>query len=42
MQYVILAAKINRNSDVCKQIIEESIPELFWVNIVERGVKNVF
>ncbi len=39
---VTLVAKINKNMDVKRKAVEESIPEFIRFNIVERGVRDVF
>ena len=38
---IILAAKINKNADIKRNAINDSIPEFIRFNIVERGVRDV-
>ena len=39
---IILASKINNNSDLKETAVKEAIPEFMRFNIVERGVRDVF
>lgn len=39
---IVLASKIDKNSNIKKQAIDEAIPEFIRFNIVERDVRDVF